>query len=412
MVEMKKNNARVFIEPGAVYCSAGNTLDALWQVLINTQQNMTKLPCPAYEGWPWTEVFLVDEPGATELGVDRKILRTMEKQAKLALYGATLAVQQVECIATKLIRSEQKGLYLALPTVDESVPPWSLLETLHEVSANPLQPEELSSSEFLQREIPAFFGLSTLNSNACAHISASFDLTGAMAAYSPFADAAFQALIDAAGSITQGENTVALVGGVSPKVNPQLLLQYEFWGWDKSPARIPAEASSFVVVRANDFYVNKQLAMNKPASAYVSGFARGFIGGSTDKSKIYQQVFMKALAKANIVAADIDWFLPYATHNEDTRVLLGLGAKESLPVLISETSIGFAGAAGPMINLNLALFGLQQQKYLHNVNCSINVSAGDITRVQEKAGFMRHVALSVAGPEGQYAVVILSLEVV
>jgi 3-oxoacyl-[acyl-carrier-protein] synthase II len=287
-----------------------------------------------------------------------------------------------------------------------------LFETLHEVSANPLEPEELSSSEFLQREIPAFFGLSTLNSNACAHISASFDLAGAMGAYSTFADAAFQALIDAAGSVIQGENTVALVGGVSAKVNPQLLLQYEFWGWDKSFARTPAEASSFVVVRENNICVDKQFPAIKPASVYLSGFARGFIGSVTDKSKIYQQVFMQALYKASISAADIDWFLPYATHNEDANILLSLGAKESLPVLTSEASIGFAGAAGPMINLNLALFGLQQQKYLYNVNNSTGTNSLDKTRIQEKAGAMRHVALSVAGPEGQYVVVILSREVV
>jgi hypothetical protein len=57
-----------------------------------------------------------------------------------------------------------------------------------------------------------------------------------------------------------------------------------------------------------------------------------------------------------------------------------------------------------LINLNLALHGLQQQKYLVNTPNNINA--------QENAGALRHVALSAAGPEGQYLVVILSREVI
>ena len=386
--------AQVFVEQGSVYCSAGSNPDSLWQALVNGQQNLTALPCAAYDSWPWSHVFLVEEPGASELGVDRKILRTMEKQAKMALYGAALAVRQVESLSNKSISSAQKGLYLALPTVDESVPPWSLLETLQEVSTTPAQPIELSSSEFLQREIPAFFGLSTLNSNTCAHISACFDLTGAMGAYSPFADAAFQAVIDATSAIAQGENSVALVGGVSPKVNPQLLLQYEHWGWDKLPVRIPAEGSSFVTLTAN----------KTPGAVCISGFARGFVVNSTDTAKTYQQLLAQALTSANLTAADLDWFLPFATRSEDIQALSALGAKDSLPVLSSECCIGFSGAAGPLINLNLALHGLQQQKYL--------VNQLNNTNAQEHTGVLHHVALSAAGPEGQYLVVILSREVI
>lgn len=395
---------QVCIESGVVVYSGGTSVDTLWQTLISGHQHLTALPCPAYEGWPWPNVFLVDEPGAAELGVDRKILRTMEKQAKLALYGAALAVQQSVCLADKSIASAQKGLYLALPTVDESVPPWSLLETLHEVSATPLQPKELTSSEFLLREIPAFFGLSTLNSNACAHISACFGFTGAMGAYSPFADAAFQALIDAADSITHGENSVALVGGVSPKINPQLLLQYEHWGWDKLPDYIPAEGSSFVTLTANVMLT----ANNKNDAVYISGFGRGFIANIADTSKACQQVLVKALDKANIHASDLDWFLPYATNNEDTAALFALGAKKTLAILASEIYIGFSSVAGPMFNLNLALLGLQQQKYLGSTHNAGSADVPGKSQLQEIAGVIRHVALSAMGPEGQYVVVILS----
>ncbi|RYD90601.1 MAG: hypothetical protein EOP50_15720, partial [Sphingobacteriales bacterium] len=240
----------VFIEPGATVSAMGVGADALWQALINGVAPADPAPCAVYDGWPWPYVFIAPEPGASELGVDRKILRTMEKQAKLALYGACLAVEASQNMQDKLIEPAHRGLYLAIPTIDEAVPPWSLLEALGQEATNGQQFNELNSAEFLLREIPAFFGLSTLNSNACAHISARFGLMGAMGAYSHFSDAAFQALIDAAESVRNGENQLALVGAVSPKVNPQLLVQYDYWGWDQRPTRVPAEASAFVVVSA------------------------------------------------------------------------------------------------------------------------------------------------------------------
>ena len=378
---------KVFIEPGAVVSGAATSMDMLWQFLVEGAIPKAPLPCPAYDTWPWTDVFMASEPGAAELGVDRKILRTMEKQAKLALYAACLTVEASKSMQDKQLNPAHRGLYLALPTVDEAVPPWSLLETLHQESASPPY-AELDSGAFLLREIPAFFGLSTLNSNACAHISARFGLTGAMAAYSPFADAAFQALIDAVESIRNGENHQALVGAVGPKINPQLLLQYSHWGWDHLPARIPAEASAFTVVGTT------------PQLAHVSGYARGFVADPAAAAEVRAAILAQALARADLSVHDLDWFVAGESEIEENKVLQSAGAN-SLPLLFSEAFIGYAGAAAPLVNLNLALAGLERQTLLEG---------GTDRPLRSRLCDLRHIALSAAGPEGQYLIVIISRE--
>lgn len=381
---------KVFIEPGAVVSAAATGVDSLWQSLVAGAIPASPLPCPAYDTWPWPDVYSALEPGAVELGVDRKILRTMEKQAKLALYGACLTADAVASMQDKQLNPARRGLYLALPTVDEAVPPWSLLETLHQESASPAQPAELDSAVFLQREIPAFFGLSTLNSNTCAHISARFGLTGAMGAYSPFADAAFQALIDAAESIRSGENQQALVGAVSPKINPQLLVQYHYWGWDQQATRVPAEAAAFTVVGA------------KPRAASLGGYARGFIPDPAHAASQRAALLQQALHSAGIAIGDLDWFIAGEDDSGEREALQLAGAPATLPFLFSEAFIGYAGAAAPLVNLNLALSGLHQQSFLvGDSQASLQVVTGDV----------RHIALSAAGPEGQYLVVIISREV-
>lgn len=381
----------VFIEPGAVVNSAVAGVDLIWQSLVEGNIPRAPLPCPAYVGWPWPSVYLAPEPGAPELGVDRKILRTMEKQAKLVLYGACLTVDAADRFHDKQVNATRRGLYLALPTVDEAVPPWSLLETLHQESAQPAQPSELDSGEFLLREVPAFFGLSTLNSNACAHISARFGLMGAMAAHSPFADAAFQALIDALESIRNGENHLALVGAVSPKVNPQLLLQYDHRGWDRHATRVPAEAAAFVTVDS------------KPGPFQVSGYARGFIATPESSAKVRASLLQQALSRAGLNAADLDWYVAGDDDPAEQQALLDTGIDAQLPQLFVDAYLGYAGCAGPLVNLNIALAGLQRQTLL----------TGDSRHsLQVQPRPLRHVALSACGPEGQYLIIIISREAV
>lgn len=376
---------KVALSRGSVIAGKAQTLSILWQQLASQTIPTSDLPCESLESWPWAQVRLADEPKAAELSVCRKTLRTMEKQAKLILHSAQLADQQasIEYVPATT------GLYLAIPTIDEAVPPWPLLEAMDEYQYTVDDTDRWLTGEFLTREIPAFFGLSTLNSNTCAYISAQFNLTGEMAAYSTFADAALEAVIDGCLSIAEGANSHALIGSVAPKINPLLLLQYDYHRYQGTFANSPAEGAAFIWAE-NDSLESK---------AVLSGYARGFIAQGDDKTACINNLIDRALSMAAINFSDVDWFLCAGIDEEKTSITAR--AENSDHILFDAYSaIGNAGAAIPLITLNMAIMAIEQGQKLVSANNGVGLS--------EINADVRHVALSAVGPEGQYVVVIIS----
>jgi hypothetical protein len=379
---MKTN---VYIDGGAAYCAPGADVDAVWRAMASGQRTLSALPCPAFDGWPWPEVFLAEEPSAADLKVDRKLLRTMEKQAKLTLYGAALAMAASPLPASG--DTSRIGLYLGLPTVDEAVPPWPLLEAMHDERTTRFD------SETLHREVPAFFGLSTLNSNACAHIAGTFGMSGSMGAYSPFADAGLQAVIEAGLSICNGENSQALVGACSPKINPLLLLQYEHFGWIDQSERIPGEGVAFLTLGDQS---------SNAIAVRLSAYARGFIGAPQQAAQLFASVQSRALAMAGISARELDWVLPGVDCDAELAALAQL-ADGATPVrACSAQACGSMGPAAPVLNLLLAAQAIRSGKRLR-------YAAPGRPQPEEQAR-VRHVLVSAHGPEGQYVAIIVSAE--
>lgn len=375
---------KVALSRGSVIAGKAQTLSTLWQQLASQTIPTSDLPCEAFESWPWGQVRLADEPKAAELSVCRKTLRTMEKQAKLILHGAQLANQQasIEYVPATT------GLYLAIPTVDEAVPPWPLLEAMDEYQYTVDDTDRWLTGEFLTREIPAFFGLSTLNSNTCAYISAQFNLTGEMAAYSTFADAALHAVIDGCLSIAEGTNSHALIGSVAPKINPLLLLQYDYQQYQGTFANSPAEGSAFIWAE-NDSLESK---------AVLSGYARGFVAQG-DKTASINTLIDRALSMAGISFSDVDWFLCAGIDEEKHGITARAEDKDHI-LFDAYSAIGNAGAATPLIALNMAIMAIEQGQKLASDKNGVGLS--------EINADVRHVALSAVGPEGQYVVVIIS----
>ncbi len=379
---MKTN---VYIDGGAAICAAGGDVASIWSAMAAGQRTLSALPCPAFDTWPWPEVFLVDEPGAAELKVDRKLLRTMEKQAKLLLLGATQA--QAACPIAEGADMSRVGLYLGLPTVDEAVPPWPLLEAMHEAGTVRFE------SEMLHREVPAFFGLSTLNSNACAHISGTFGMAGSMGAYSPGADAGLAAVIEGALSICNGENSEALAGACSAKINPLLMLQYEHMGWLAEPARIPGEGAAFLTLGRNS---------RAALPVRLAGFARGFIADAAQEQRVVTSVLESALAMAGITTHDLDWVLPGAACDAEMAVIEALAQGTPLARACSAQVCGSMGPAAPVLNVLLAAQAIRSGKRLR-------YSAPGAAQPEEAAA-IRHVLVSARGPEGQYLAIVVSKE--
>ncbi|MFB7634051.1 beta-ketoacyl synthase N-terminal-like domain-containing protein [Streptomyces sp. NPDC056149] len=382
--------------PG-LYTAAGTDPGDLWEALVAGKD--TRRPVAELAG-PWPEfdaAYLVDDPDAATLGVHRRVLRTSEKQARMALYGARLALAGPAEAGP--VGGPGWGLYLGLPTVDEELLRFSALEGLHRAAGSPAEVAALYG-----REVPPFSGLSHLNSTAAAHISAVFGLTGAMAAYSPFSDAGLTALIDGALSIAEGENEAALIGAVSPKVHPLLFVQYEELGWNGA---VPGEGAAFLLAERADGGPDRTDGPRAGAAApgaRLAGYGRAFGAAEEDRAEALAEAVHTALEMAGTDADGIGWVLPDAAWTHTTaraqeaaldRVFAG--AAERPAHFTGERATGVLGPAHPLAHTLLALHGLAIGRRL--------VADGDAAR-EEPLPAPRALVLA-CGARGQVGAVVL-----
>jgi len=352
-------NRTVTLEQSGIVCAAGTDIEAIWRAIAQDRRCGSDLPFPPVPGTPWTQAFAVDEPDLAGLGLDRRALRTMEKQARLALQGAALALQG--SAAFNKIDKDRIGLYLGLPVVDDPVPPWPVLQAMHDDGLPAL------TTELCLRETPPFSALSDLNSSAGAHIAAHFGMTGAMGFCSPDADAGLQALIEAAQSIAEGENDAALAGAVAPKLNPLLMLQYGHRGWLADPMHVPGEGAAFVMLSADT-----------APGVRIGGHARGFACDGPRDARRRDEVAMQAVQAAGLAPADIGWTLR---------------AEQLWPWC------GDMGPALPMLALLLAAHGLRRRRRL---------CLGP--RAAEEPMGEAHALVTAGSHEGQCVAVVLTKE--
>ncbi|MGG2465986.1 beta-ketoacyl synthase N-terminal-like domain-containing protein [Streptomyces sp. RGM 3693] len=385
--------------PG-LYTAAGTDPGVLWETLVAGKD--TRRPTEALAG-PWPDfdtAFLVDDPDAATLGVHRRVLRTSEKQARMALYGARLALAGPA--ERGPVGGPGWGLYLGLPTVDEELLRFGALDRLHKAAGSPGEVAALYG-----REVPPFSGLSHLNSTAAAHISAVFGLTGAMAAYSPFSEAGLTALIDGALSVAEGENEAALVGAVSPKVHPLLFAQYEELGWNGA---VPGEGAAFLLAERADGGPGGAAGSGGSAAgsgtpgARLAGYGRAFGAGAEDRTEAIAEAVHAALETAGTDAGGIGWVLPDAAWTTDgaraqsaalDRVFAGTADRPAQ--FTSERATGVLGPAHPLAHTLLALHGLASGRRL----------AADGDAVREEALPAPRALVLACGARGQVCAVVL-----
>ncbi|GAA2327025.1 beta-ketoacyl synthase [Streptomyces caniferus] len=377
--------------PG-LYTAAGADPAAVWEALVAGKD--TSRPYEALAGtWPGADaVFLVDDPDAAALGVHRRVLRTSEKQARMALYGARLSLA-----GRGPVGGERWGLYLGLPTVDEELLRFTALDGLRQAAGSPDRVAALFA-----REVPPFSGLSHLNSTAAAHISAAFGLTGAMAAYSPYADAGLEALIDGVLSVAEGENEAAVVGAVSPKIHPLLFPQYEELGWNGAT---PGEGAAFLLAAgARDVPVQDAPDHGGSPSARLAGYGRAFGADGDERTAAITGAVRTALEMARTDADGIGWLLPDAVWTAEgeraQRAALDevfADAVERPAVIGTERATGVLGPAHPLAHVLLALHGLAGGRRL--------AAAGGAVR-EEALPTPRALVLA-CGARGQVCAVVL-----
>lgn len=387
----------VYLGAPGLYCTAGSSPAALWQAMLGGTAPPRAIPGLG-DVWPRRQAFIVDEPPLERFGIDRKLLRTMEKQARLAVFGAGLSLEPMSGPSRDVGR--RFGLYLGLPTINEEMPPMPALDQLS------AWPDAAGLGALFLRETPPFSGLALLNSSACAHISATFGLTGAMAAFSPANDAGLQALIEAALSVAEGENDCALAGAVSPKVHPLLLLQQE--KLHGKQAGCPGEAAAFLVLRRE---------AGESGAVRLAGYHRAHAISENHRGYVLEAAIHRAIWMADLSTRDIDWILidgaASRTHPlAQTAALERCFEKPSdqLPVCCVEKAIGATGPAEPLVHVLLALHGLAVGRRLCSGNGGDGGDGGDGVGWREENASPQHALVIACGMYGQVAVVVLSRE--
>jgi hypothetical protein len=376
----------VYLDAPGLYCFAGAGPETLWRAMLSDAAPPIPLE-GADADWPCRAAYTVNEPDVRALGIDRKLQRTLEKQARLGLFGAGLSLARADRLAYP---ADRTGLYLGLPMVDEAVPPLAVLGTYGAM------PEGADLAGIFLREIPPFSGLTLLNSSTCAHISATFGLTGAMAVFSPSNDAGAEALIEGALSLAEGENDMALVGGVSPKVNPLLLLQLELSG--QSPVRL-GEAAAFLTLVRN---------MPGETAIRLAGFGRGFGATPLMRETAMATVIRQALDMAEISSSNLDWVI---TDDPSLRVS-GVTFKPGFPVCGTAGHTGKLGPAQPLTHVLLAMQGLATSRRLRRGADGAGWTGTGWTGAAwtEEVVAMRNVLVVTTGSHGQLIALVLQGE--
>lgn len=371
----------VYLDSSGAFCAAGEGVEAVWHAIAQGQRRLSDLPCPPVPGTAWHRAFTVDEPTLADAGIDRKVLRTMEKQARMAVHGAHLALQRSAVFAAT--DKARVGLYLGLPVIDDPVPPWPVLQAMHE------QGVQVIDTELCLRETPRFSALSDLNSSAAAHVAGRFGMTGAMGICSPHEDSGLQAFVEAALSVAEHENDAALAGAVSPKINPLLLLQYEHRGWLADAEHRPGEGAAFALLSSAP-------AAGAGPAIRVSGVARGFAPDPAAAPARRTALAAQALAMAGADAGEPAW-------------TVGAEHPGLVPQLDLLACCGDMGPALPVLAVLLAAHGLRQGRRLVASRMAGGMPSGRVLP-REEALHGRHALVQAQGPEGQCVAVVLTRE--
>ncbi|MBS0371959.1 MAG: hypothetical protein JSS57_22480 [Proteobacteria bacterium] len=337
--------ARVKLHLPHLHCAMGCDWEDVWGGLGSPT-------VPGLAPWPdelmSASAHIAREPELSPYGVDRKLVRTMEKQARMALAGAGRLLDAWHPGAGSVAERAETGLFMGLPTIDEPLPGLAVLESWHAYGGR----DDWNAT--LMRETPPFSGLSLLNSSACAHIAATFGLNGPIAAYSPFADAGLSALIDGVHAVAEAECRHAVIGAVSTKLDPLQPLQHAYWGSGGAERqRLPGEASAFLLASAD-------AARN---DAVLLGYARGCHSTHDDRGDTVSDLIGQTLEMGGYARTSVGWVLsnqPWqAAHKESLSRALFAFAPLHLPI---ETRFGYVGPAAATLGVGLVLEGMRRKR--------------------------------------------------
>ena len=328
-----------------IFLQKGTTLLPDDVLLEDVFFNRVQLSKTELEDWDLsrTRVYgsFLQDTNLKDIGADRMVRKTTERQSRWMISSG---VKTWQALAPHAVGGDNTGLYIGLGSVDCD-------ESEEHDYIDACTPQSLS--EYKLSHNKPLLGLILLNSTAASHISQMTGITGHNCCFAPLTDSGSNALIEAAYDLTEDKIALALCGGGSQKIAPWYFLAYEDY-WQKHQQLWLTESTSF-------FTATRESGAGQAQLRHV------YRGCLHERDNPVTQVLSRALADAKAADFGLGQIIFIGCLHQ--QALMGELCREQAPGVAHcfiEEQVGYTGAAGMAIGVNLALTMLEKNLCLEH----------------------------------------------
>jgi len=311
-----------------------------------------------------------------DIGAERMVRKTTERQSRWLISAGVKTWDRYYSSKTNNTRA---GLYLGLGTIDCDNSDEN--EYIDSCSVQSLSEYKLCNSKPL-------LGLILLNSTAASHISQMTGITGINCCFGPLVDAGSNALIEAAYDLQEGKVQLALCGGGGQKITPWYFLAYEKYWKNYNDLWLTESASFFT--------------MTQDAHASEIELHKFYRGRLSEKNNYLANVISRAKNEADTYenfTIEQALFIGCLIHQPLISEIM-VDINLDIAQCFIEEKVGYTGAAGVALAVNLALILLEENISIHK----------DMKKTTMKTSKKRLILLVILGAEKQVSYLLIGDE--
>jgi 3-oxoacyl-(acyl-carrier-protein) synthase len=353
--------AALAVTGGGIVTAAGRGLDAAWEALCAGRSFLA--PDDELAGLFPTQKAIETArcvpPGPELLGADRRAARLMGRHTHMLLAAVSDALDEAGALAEvgrkeAGLSGEEMAFFAGMDSVDPGE-----ADFVSAVQASRVEGGGVDLGRFFNEgmtQIPPLWPLGMLNSTAFCQVAIQFGLRGENGLFSPGAEAAAQAVIEAAESLREGMAGAALAAGVSPAVSVRSVARYLKRGLLK-----PDGVAALGEGAASLLLEPEGAAGGKPRLGHIRGWGRATAGDEPgDLAEAVRDSAAAALQRAEIGPGRVGLVVVHGGGNveEDEAEAEGLaavlGGHRPL-ALATKGAFGHLLGGGPAVDLLIAL---------------------------------------------------------
>ncbi|MDP7369136.1 MAG: beta-ketoacyl synthase N-terminal-like domain-containing protein [Nitrospinota bacterium] len=347
--------AALAVTGGGIVTAAGRGLDAAWEALRAGRSFLA--PDDELAGFSSIETARCAPPGPEMLGADRRAARLMGRHTHMLLAAVSDALAEAGGNAAGLA-GEEMAFFAGMDSVDPGE-----ADFVSAVQASRVEGGGVDLGRFFNEgmtQIPPLWPLGMLNSTAFCQVAIQFGLRGENGLFSPGAEAAAQAVIEAAESLREGKARAALAAGVSPTVSVRSVARYRKRGLLK-PDAAPDGGPALGEGAASLLLEPEGVAGGKPRLGYIRGWGRATAGDEPgDLAGAVRDSAAAALQRAEIGPGRVGLVVVHGGGSveegeaEAEGIAAVLGGHRPL-ALATKGAFGHLLGGGPAVDLLIAL---------------------------------------------------------